>query len=99
MKQILLLLATIGVLVSMASAQKNEGAAIYKAKCASCHGADGGGKTAANLKMTKLSEDDIFLLLSKGDNSHKMPHDQEMKGMKDDQINAVAKYIKSLSPK
>jgi mono/diheme cytochrome c family protein len=78
---------------------QDSGATIYKSKCASCHGRDGGGKPAPNLKMTKMSEDDIFLLLSKGDNSHKMPHDKAMSGLKDDQINAVARYVKSLTPK
>jgi mono/diheme cytochrome c family protein len=78
---------------------QDTGAAIYKSKCAACHGRDGGGKPGPNLKTTKLSEDDILLLLSKGDNSHKMPHDKAMTGLKDHQINAVARYVKSLSPK
>jgi mono/diheme cytochrome c family protein len=98
MKQVLLAIAALGLLVSIGWAQE-EGAKIYKSKCASCHGADGGGKTAANLKMTKLSEDDMVLLLSRGDNFHKMPHDEAMRGMKDHEINAVVQYVKSLSPK
>ena len=98
MKQVLLAVATLGLLVSMGWAQ-DDGAQIYKSKCASCHGADGGGKTGPNLKMTKLSEGNMALLLSRGDNFHKMPHDEAMKGLKDDQINVVVKYVKSLSPK
>lgn len=89
---------TLALLASMSFAQ-DPGSTIYRSRCASCHGHDGGGKPGPNLKMTKLSEDDIFLLLSKGDNSHKMPHDKAMSGLKDDQINAVARYVKSLSPK
>lgn len=96
--KVVLLIATLTLVTAMASAQ-DSGAAIYKSKCASCHGRDGGGNPGPNLKMTKLSEDDIFLLLSKGDNSHKMPHDKAMSGMKDAQISAVARYVKSLSPK
>ena len=93
-----LVVITLMLLISMGTAQ-DRGAAIYKSKCASCHGADAGGNPGPNLKMTKLSEDDIFLLLSKGDDSHKMPHDKAMSGLKDDQISAVARYVKSLSPK
>lgn len=96
--RVFLLIATLALLTAMGLAQES-GAAIYKSKCASCHGRDGGGKPGPNLKMTKMSEDDIFLLLSKGDNAHKMPHDQAMSGMKDDQISAVARYVKSLSPR
>ena len=96
--KVLLVVATLTLLTGMGVAQ-NSGATIYKSKCASCHGRDGGGRPGPNLKMTKLSEDDIYLLLSKGDNSHKMPHDKAMSDLKDDQINAVALYVKSLSPK
>lgn len=87
------------MLLTSAGVAQDRGATIYKSKCASCHGADGGGNPGPNLKMTKLTEDDIFLLLSKGDNSHKMPHDKAMSGLKDDQISEVARYVKSLSPK
>jgi len=96
--KVLLVVATLTLLAAMGLAQ-DSGAAIYKSKCASCHGADGGGKHAPNLKMTKLSEDDIFLLLSRADNAHKMPHDKAMSGLKDNQITAVARYVKSLNPK
>jgi cytochrome c6 len=95
---VLLVVAMLTLLTTMGLAQ-DRGAVIYKSKCASCHGADGGGKPGPNLKMTKLSESDIFLLLSKGDNSHKMPHDKAISGLKDDQITAVVQYVKSLSPK
>jgi mono/diheme cytochrome c family protein len=96
--KVFLVVATLTLLTAIGLAQ-DSGATIYKSKCASCHGRDGGGEPGPNLKMTKLSEDDIFLLLSKGDNSHKMPHDKAMSGLKDDQISTVARYVKSLSPK
>ena len=38
-------------LLISASAFAADGAAIYKAKCASCHGADGAGQTAIGKKM------------------------------------------------
>ena len=39
-------------LLLSASAFAADGAAVYKAKCASCHGADGAGQTAIGKKMS-----------------------------------------------
>ena len=87
---------------SLASAQ--EGETIYKSKCAACHGPTAEGKIGPSLKTTKLSEDDVVLLLGKGDElllgkgdeARKMPHKKPMSSLTDDQIKAVAHYIKGL---
>jgi mono/diheme cytochrome c family protein len=79
---------------SLASAQ--EGETIYKSKCAACHGPTAEGKIGPSLKTTKLSEDDVVLLLGKGDEARKMPHKKPTSSLTDDQIKAVAHYIKSL---
>ena len=73
-----------------------DGAQIYKAKCAGCHGPNGEGKVGPNLKTTKLGEDDIVILLSKGEESKKAPHKKAMSGLSDEDIKAVAHYVKSL---
>ena len=73
-----------------------DGAAIYKAKCAGCHGPSGGGKVGPSLKATKLGQDDIVLLLSKGDEKRKAPHKKAISGLSDEDIKAVAHYVKSL---
>ena len=73
-----------------------DGAQIYKAKCAGCHGPNGEGKVGSNLKATKLGEDDIVMLLSKGEESKKAPHKKAMSGLSDEDIKAVAHYVKSL---
>ena len=61
MKKVLVVVAILGSLASMGWTQ-DEGASIYKSKCASCHGADGSGKTGPNLKTTSLSSGTIELL-------------------------------------
>ena len=94
-KAVFLVLVTTGLLVAVSAAQ-DTGADIFKKKCAVCHGADGGGKIGPNLKTTKLGEDDIVALLSKGDDARKMPHKKPISGLSDDQIKAVAHYVKSL---
>jgi mono/diheme cytochrome c family protein len=92
---VLLLFVTVGLLVAVSAAQ-DAGADIFKSKCAVCHGADGGGKIGPNLKTTKLGEDDIVMLLSKGEDSRKMPHKKPISGLTDEQVKAVAHYVKSL---
>jgi mono/diheme cytochrome c family protein len=76
-----------------------DGAALFKAKCAGCHGAAGEGKPAMKapaLKGTKLSESDISGLLTKGAADKKMPHSKAVPGLTADQATAVAGYVKSL---
>jgi mono/diheme cytochrome c family protein len=50
MKRVVILLAVLS-LVLAASAMAADGAAIYKSKCATCHGADGAGQTAVGKSM------------------------------------------------
>jgi len=90
---ILALVATF-LFSSMAWAQ--EGESIYKSRCAMCHGANGEGKVGPALKGTKLSEDDIVNLLSKGQDDKKMPHKKPVSGLSGDQAKAVAHYVASM---
>ncbi|HEX6505636.1 MAG TPA: cytochrome c [Terriglobales bacterium] len=90
-----LLFAILGLLVAVSAAQ-DAGADVFKTKCAVCHGADGGGKIGPNLKTIKLGEGDIVALLSKGEDARKMPHKKPISGLTEDQVKAVAHYVKSL---
>ena len=94
-KLAVLIFAVAGLMVAVSVAQ-DAGADVFKSKCAVCHGADGGGKIGPNLKTTKLSEDDIVALLSKGEDARKMPHKKPISSLSDDQVKAVAHYVKSL---
>ena len=53
MKRYLMILAAFTLVSSMAWAQ--DGAALYKAKCAACHGAMGEGKVGPSLQKTALT--------------------------------------------
>ncbi len=70
-----------------------DGAAIYKAKCAMCHGADGAGKVGPALKGTKA---DVEGLVLNGAASKKAPHGKAVAGVSAEQAKAVAEYVKSL---
>lgn len=74
-----------------------DGAAIYKAKCAICHGADGAGKPKLGSKLigTSKSEDAIVALLNKG-GAEKGKHVKPIDGLTADQAKAVAGFVKSI---
>jgi mono/diheme cytochrome c family protein len=95
MKSGIAALALLAAISITASAQ--DGAAIYKSKCATCHGAEGQGKGKASPKVagTTKSEDEIVALLTKG-GEKKAPHIKPIAAMNADQAKAVAAYVKSL---
>ena len=57
MKRFIITLATLAVLSSLSFAQ--DGAALYKSKCAMCHGAAGEGKMGPSLQKTSMTEAQI----------------------------------------
>ena len=73
-----------------------DGAAIFKAKCAMCHGPACEGKMGPALKGTKLSASDISGLLTNGAAGKKAPHGKPVAGLTADQATAVAGHVKSL---
>jgi mono/diheme cytochrome c family protein len=72
-----------------------DGSAIYKAKCAACHGAEGQGKVGPAVKGTALSADQINDLLTKGNDSKKAPHKKALAGVSAEDAKAVADYLKT----
>lgn len=90
--------ATLLLLVLSASCwAQDDGAALYKAKCAACHGAsgEGKGKTPA-VKGTSKDADQIVQHLIKGEPDSKGPHKKPMSGVTDAQAKAIADFVKSL---
>jgi len=81
----------------------DKSAALYKQKCAACHGADGKGDTPAgkSLKVqsfadpevAKMSDDELAAAIEKG--KGKMP--AYGKSMKPDEIKAMVAYVRSLA--
>lgn len=89
------LIATVLAFSGLGLAQE-DGQTVFKQKCAACHGPNGEGKIGPALKGTKVSEDDILLMLSKGNDAKKAPHKKPIAGLTDEQVKAVAHYVKSL---
>jgi mono/diheme cytochrome c family protein len=81
---------------------QDDTAALYKAKCQICHGADAKGDTPAGKKVgakdlhspevAKLSAGELFEIVKKG--KDKMPAYGNK--LTDDQIKALIKYVSSL---
>ena len=76
-----------------------DGAALYKSKCAGCHGPKGEGKPAVKapaLKGTNRDAAQITEHLTKGESGSKPPHNKGISGLSEEQAKAIADYVKSL---
>lgn len=68
-----------------------DGAALYKAKCAACHGADAAGKPAMKAPAIKGHDE---AMVKKGLEGPK--HTAVKKALNDEQVKAIADYLKGL---
>lgn len=93
MKKTMMLLAMMAAFSMVAFAE--DGAAIYKAKCAMCHGPTGAGKMGPKLTGTTKSAAQISAVLTKG-GLEKAPHAKAMAGVTAEQATAVATFVKGL---
>lgn len=87
------------LLTSLTALAADDGAALYKRKCAGCHGTSGEGKPAMKapqLKGTTLEPAQIVQHITKGEPASKPPHNKGISGLTDDQAMAIAEYVKSL---
>jgi len=94
MKRSLMILAAFTLASGMVWAQ--DGAALYKSKCAACHGAAGEGKVGPSLQKTALTQAQISDLLTKGAEGKKTPHAKAMSGLTADQAGSIATYVMTL---
>jgi mono/diheme cytochrome c family protein len=83
----------------------DDGAAIYKAKCAACHGADLAGKPAAKFPSLvsddakKASDADLTDAIANGGKEKKAMHAFANKGVTPDQVKMVVSYIREAQKK
>ena len=78
----------------------DEGATLYKTKCAMCHGADLAGKPAAKIPSLvsdgakKASDADLTDIIANGGKDKKASHAFASKGVTPDQVKMVVSYIR-----
>jgi mono/diheme cytochrome c family protein len=99
--KLLMLVMTIAValfiLIPNLSWAADDGATIYKAKCAACHGVDAAGKPAAKIpslvseESKKASNDDLAKAVTE-----KAKHPGTVKSLPPDQVKMVVEYVRSL---
>jgi mono/diheme cytochrome c family protein len=86
------------LLSATAKADTAAGEAMFKAKCAGCHGADGKGKEAmktqdlASAEVQKMSDADLSGVITNG----KPPKMPPYKALTPDQVKDLVGYIRSL---
>jgi len=76
-----------------------DGASLFKAKCAVCHGANGEGKPsmkAPALKGSTMEVDKLTEHIMKGEPTSKAPHNKGISGLSEEQAKAIAEYVKTL---
>jgi len=77
----------------------DDGAALYKKKCAGCHGQQGEGKPAMKapaLKGTALSAEKVADHIAKGEPDSKPPHNKGISGITEDDAKSIADFVKTL---
>ena len=92
-------IAAVVLLGCVVSWGADDGAALYKTKCAGCHGASGEGKPtmkAPALKGTKLEVSQVVEHITKGESGSKAPHNKGVAGLNDEQAKAIAENVKTL---
>jgi len=93
------------VLIPNLSWAADDGASLYKTKCAACHGADATGKPAAKIPSLvsddakKMSDEDLNDAVANGGKAKKPGHTFSQKGLSPDQIKMVIAYIRDLQKK
>ncbi|HEU5403809.1 MAG TPA: cytochrome c [Terriglobales bacterium] len=94
MKRFVMAVALLAMISGVAVAE--DGAAVFKTKCAMCHGAAGEGKIGPKLQGIGLTDAQIVDLLTKGEAGKKAPHSKPVNGLSADQAKAVAEFVKGL---
>jgi len=83
----------------------DDGATVYKTKCAACHGADLAGKPAAKIPSLvsddakKASDADLTDMIANGGKDKKAMHAFANKGVTPDQVKMVIAYIRDAQKK
>jgi mono/diheme cytochrome c family protein len=102
---IVVIAATLFLILPNLSWAGDDGATIYKSKCAVCHGVDLAGKPAAKApslisdEAKKASDADLTDMVANGGKDKKPMHAFQAKGLTPDQIKMVIGYIRDQQKK
>ncbi len=97
MKKTMLITLLFSIVFASVAFAAEDGGALFKSKCAACHGADGKKMAKADLTgaaVQKMSDADLVKFI--GENPK---HNFTKKGLTEDQIKAVVTFIRSIAAK
>jgi mono/diheme cytochrome c family protein len=95
----ILAMVAFAVLTGTLALAAEDGAALYKKRCAGCHGSQGEGKAsmkAPSLKTTTKDANQIAEHLTKGEPASKAPHNKGISGLTPEDAKAIAAHVKTL---
>jgi len=94
MKRTTVFLLITSLILLAVPAMAEDGATLFKAKCAACHGPDGTKMAKANLSSAEVqTKTDADLITFIGTNAK---HNFKTKGLNDEQIKAVVTFLRTL---
>jgi len=103
----LLKLVALAIVLALPALAQNEAEALFKARCARCHGVDGSSKTEAGKKMgipdlrspkvQQLSDAELFETIYYGKGHHNYPHVFSKLGLSEQQVKSLVKHLRYLA--
>lgn len=90
--------AMLAVTMLPASLCAQNGAALYKSKCAACHGENGEGRPRMKMPAvagTAMTAEQLATYLLKGEPGKKI-HNKPVSGMTEERARAISEFVKSL---
>jgi mono/diheme cytochrome c family protein len=94
MKKAILITMLLSLVFASAAFAAEDGAALFKAKCAACHGPDGKKMAKADLSSAGVQgKTDADLVAFVGENPK---HNFTKKGLSADQIKAIVTFLRTL---
>jgi mono/diheme cytochrome c family protein len=103
----LLKLAALALALATLASAQDEAAALFKARCARCHGIDASSRTDAGKKMgipdlrspkvQRLSDAALFETIAHGKGHRTYPHVFSQLGLSDQQVKSLVKHLRSLA--
>jgi mono/diheme cytochrome c family protein len=95
--------------VSTLAVAQGSGDSLFMAKCSTCHGKDGMGKTAfaqkaripdlASAEVQSLTDTEIHESIARGTKHKAYPHAFALRGMSESEINSLVKRIREFRKK
>jgi mono/diheme cytochrome c family protein len=105
-KTAVIIIALFAIAISLPAIAAEDGAALFKTKCAACHGKTGAADTpiakAKNIKdlgcseIQKWTDAELTDMIANGGPDKVKGHDFKVKGLTDDQVKALVTFIRTL---